>query len=64
MSELTQQRWAVISERGVEASGVTYDDARTLLRHLSKDNTHGLCLVTDDAAKRDAKVPPRNTARK
>ncbi len=56
MTELHQQRWAIISERGVEASGMTYDDALTLLRHLTKDKIHGLCLVTDEAAKRDAEA--------
>lgn len=61
MNELHQQRWAVISERGVEASGMTYDDALTLLRLLTKDEIHGLCLVTDEAAKRDAEIPPRSS---
>jgi hypothetical protein len=56
MPELTQQRWAVISERGVEASGMTYDDALALLRHLTDDKIHGICIVTDEAARRDAQA--------
>ncbi|MBV9959432.1 MAG: hypothetical protein JO360_13490 [Acidobacteria bacterium] len=54
MSELTDQHWAVISERGVESSGLSYQDALQLMRRLESQKVHGLCIVTDAAAERDA----------
>jgi hypothetical protein len=33
MSELTEERWAVLSERGCEAMGLTYAEARDMLIH-------------------------------
>jgi hypothetical protein len=53
MSELTENRWAVISERGVEASKLTYDDAVKLMRKLSNEKRYGLCIVSNEAAERD-----------
>lgn len=44
-------RWAVISEHGCEGSGLTYDEAHTLLLHLGNERFHGLCIVTDEAAR-------------
>lgn len=55
MSELTEKRWAVISERGVEASDLIYDDALKLSRQLGSEKVHGLCIVTNEAAQRDAR---------
>ena len=52
MSELREQRWSVVSERGCEASGVNYDEASELVRRLRKDNIHGLCIISDEAARR------------
>ncbi len=52
MSELGEKRWAVMSERGREASGLTYEEARRLERRLSKKDVHGLCIITDRAARR------------
>lgn len=51
MSELMKRRWAVISEHGCEASGLTYDEAHALLRRLDDERVHGLCIVTDEAAR-------------
>jgi hypothetical protein len=52
MSELREQRWSVVSERGCEASGVNYDEAATLVRRLRADKIHGLCIISDEAARR------------
>ena len=59
MSELSEQHWAVISQRGVEASGLTYDDAVILRRELEGKKIYGLCIVTDEAAERDGASVPR-----
>lgn len=52
MSALTENKWAVISERGCEATGLTHEDARRLVHRLAGEGRHGLCIVTDDAASR------------
>jgi hypothetical protein len=52
MSELNEQRWSVMSERGREAARATYADAATLVRKLTAEKVHGLCVVTDEAAER------------
>ena len=51
MGELSEQRWAVISERGCEASGMVYAEAATLMHRLASEKVHGLCVVTSDAAR-------------
>ncbi|HEY0546450.1 MAG TPA: hypothetical protein VGC91_13820 [Pyrinomonadaceae bacterium] len=56
MSELSEEHWAVISGRGVEASGLSYDAAVILMRELDGEKIYGLCIVTDEAAGRDAKT--------
>jgi hypothetical protein len=56
MSELTEKRWAVLSERGREASGLTYEEARQLERRLSAKGVHGLCIISARAASR---IPPQ-----
>lgn len=50
MSELGERRWAVISERGCEASGLKYDEAVELVKRLAVERVHGLCIVTGEAA--------------
>jgi hypothetical protein len=68
MSELNERLWAVLSERGREAAGLTYEEAARLVRELRGDGAgggrvSGLCIVTARAgervapAKRDA--PPK-----
>jgi hypothetical protein len=52
MSELNEQRWSVMSERGRERGQLSYADAAMLVRTLTADKIHGLCVVTDDAAER------------
>ena len=52
MSELEMERWAVLSDRGVEATGLTHEDARRLVHRLAGEGRHGLCIVTDEAASR------------
>jgi hypothetical protein len=52
MSELREQRWSVVSERGCEASGATYEEAAGLVRRLRGDKVHGLCVISDEAARR------------
>jgi hypothetical protein len=52
MSELREQRWSVVSERGSEASGVNYAEAAALVRRLRADKIHGLCIISDEAARR------------
>lgn len=64
MSELSQPHWAVISERGVESSGLNYADALQLMRDLERQKVYGLCLVTDEAAAREEKQFPAKTQRR
>jgi hypothetical protein len=52
LSELTENCWAVLSERGCEAMGLTYTEARDLMRALVRERVHGLSVITDDAARR------------
>jgi hypothetical protein len=52
MSELREPRWSVVSERGCEASGVNYEEAAGLVGRLRADKVHGLCIISDEAARR------------
>jgi len=52
VSELGKERWAVLSDRGLEASGLVHEDARRLVLRLASEGRHGLCIVTDEAAGR------------
>jgi hypothetical protein len=67
MSELTEKRWAVLSERGCEAMGLSYAQAAELMRALMRERISGLSVITDDAARRatrtsntQARHPNRN----
>ncbi len=51
-SELVRESWAVISDRGCEATGLTHEDARRLVHRLAGDGRHGLCIISDEAASR------------
>ena len=55
MSELAEKRWAVISERGCEASNLTYAGAQGLVRRLVAEGLHGISIITDEAANRITK---------
>ena len=52
MSELSERRWAVLSERGGEASGINYDEASQLVRRLKAEDVSGLCIISSEAADR------------
>ena len=55
MSELKEPVWAVQSERGREAAGLTYEEAARLVARLRAERVSGLCVITDAAA---ARLPP------
>ncbi|MGH9941278.1 MAG: hypothetical protein ACRD9R_02845 [Pyrinomonadaceae bacterium] len=52
MSELNEARWSVISERGREASGLSFAEAMRLVGDLQSRKVYGTCVVTDEAAGR------------
>jgi hypothetical protein len=51
-SDLESKTWSVISERGCEASSVTHEEARRLVHRLGSEGRHGLCIISDEAARR------------
>ena len=51
-SDLESKQWSVISERGCEASSVTHEEARRLVHRLGAEGRHGLCIISDEAARR------------
>jgi hypothetical protein len=66
MSELNQRRWAVLSERGSEQAGLSYEEAAALIARLRGERVSGLCVITDAAASRlpgrkkaESKPPPK-----
>ena len=65
MSELGERRWAVLSERGSEAAGLTYEEAAALVGELRRSDVSGLCVITDEAARHvpQARKGNRKTAR-
>ncbi len=77
-SELGEHRWAVLSERGCEATRLDYEDASQLVRRLRGEGMCGLCIITETAASHlpTAKIsadeihagnnskPPRRAAKK
>ena len=63
MSELNQPRWAVLSEHGREAAGLTYEAAAALVRRLRGEDTSGLCIITDEAASNVAPAKKLNKKR-
>jgi hypothetical protein len=58
MSELEEAQWAVVSERGCEASGLKHTDALALMKRLTQEKVNGLCIVTAAAARRFATARP------
>jgi hypothetical protein len=50
MSELNERRWAVLSERGCEDSGLSYGEAAATVARLKAERVSGLCVITDAAA--------------
>jgi hypothetical protein len=59
MGELGEPRWAVISERGCEASSLDYEEALALLRRLVGQKVHGTCIITNEAARHLPPAKPR-----
>jgi hypothetical protein len=49
-STLQTGSWAVLSERGCEATHLTHEEARRLVHKLASEGRHGLCIVTNEAA--------------
>lgn len=65
--DLDKRRWSVISVEGCEAGSLTYHEAAILLAKLVSSGIAGLCIVTDDAARRmkpkiERRVPFANFA--
>jgi hypothetical protein len=54
MSEMNNKTWAVISERGVEASDLTYNDAHDTATVLNDVTASHATVVSNEAAQRDA----------
>jgi len=55
VSELDENRWSVVSFERLEASGLSYTDARRKIDELEAAKVSGLCIITDDAAARIAR---------
>ena len=51
-SELDEPRWAVVSFDKSEAASLTYEEASDLMAELDSKGVAGLCIVTNDAARR------------
>jgi hypothetical protein len=71
MSELNERLWAVLSERGREAAGLTYEEAAVLVRELSGSSggadgakVSGICIVTDRAASSIAPAKAKGRSKK
>ena len=58
MSELTESLWAVVSERGCEASDLNYEEALALMKQLTQEKVFGLSIVTAAAANRFTLATP------
>ncbi len=51
-SELETKNWAVLSDRGCEATDLTHEEARRLVHSLAGEGRHGLCIVRNEVAHR------------
>ena len=51
-SQLYERSWSVVNFEACLASGLTYDEAFKKLQSYAKENISGLCIITDEAAKR------------
>ena len=58
MSELNERRWAVLSERGCEDSGLSYEEAAATVARLRAERLSGLCVITDTAAAHVPRAKP------
>ena len=50
--DLDEPRWSVVSFSEVEAGGLTYAQAVRLIAELEAAGEPGLCIITDDAARK------------
>ncbi|HKG15289.1 MAG TPA: hypothetical protein VKB12_18335 [Pyrinomonadaceae bacterium] len=70
MGTLNERLWAVLSERGREAAGLTYEEAAGLVRELragagaNGGKMSGLCIVTTRAGERVAPAKKDSTKKK
>jgi hypothetical protein len=60
MSELNEGLWSVLSERGCEASHLSYPAATQFVAQLQRERVYGLCIITDTAAARLNHAQPTN----
>ena len=51
-SELNAPKWSVVSFETCLASSLTYDGAVKKMKQLKAKKISGLCIITDEAAKR------------
>jgi hypothetical protein len=51
-SELELRRWSLVSFDACEASSLTYAEAAAMLVEKEAAGVYGLCIVTDEAARR------------
>ena len=51
-NELNEPRWSVVSFERRAASGLTYEQAAEKLAQLIREKVSGLCIITDEAARR------------
>ncbi len=51
-SELDLPQWSLVSFDACEAAGLTYDAAIKLMTEKEAGGVYGLCIVTDEAARR------------
>ena len=51
-SELLQPLWSIISFESLLETSMTHEQAVIKMSELAKQDIAGLCIVTDDAAKR------------
>ncbi len=54
-SELDFPCWSIATFEGVAARGLSYEKALKRIKRLNKKGISGLCIVTDEAAKRISK---------
>jgi len=52
LSELGDACWSVVSFDKCEAAGLTYVQAEAKMAELLANNVYGLCIITDEAARR------------
>ena len=64
MSELDENIWAVISKRGIEVTGLSYEAALALRSALESKKVYGLCIVTNHAAEREGESLDRQSSAK